>query len=566
MNSTAGTWRNGAALRSSVYRRTYAAPAALGLLMVVAFVLLFRKGLGTTFFYDEWNFVLNRRGWDAHTLLRPHNEHLSLLPVLIYKLLFVTVGLSHYWAYRVVLLLAHLLCVGLLFVLLRRRIGDGFALLASVAILFFGAAWQDLVEPFQVSFLGSIAAGLAMFLFLDRHDRRGDVLATIALAVSISSSGLGISFAVAAAVEVLWAADRGRRWWVPAIPLFLYGLWYLGWGKSGFHSGNITATPEYVANAAAGVVGSLFGLGLNYGRPLLIALVLLVIWAIAVRPVPSTRFFAALAGGLSFWTLTALSRAQLHDPTGSRYLYPGAVFLLVALSGLVPTLRVRWGWLVAGWVVVAAAIVSNWAPLRDNAATVQDWGHIVQAELGAVEIVGKDKIAPAYNLDPAHAPDIYVGKYFAATADYHSSPAWTPAEIAHSAPQYRTVADAELNILYNWALKPAPGAKPSSTGALTGVTSQSVAQSVQPHCVSFRPNARNPAIELPVPPRGLLLRTGGAGGAQLFLRRFAVNIGSAPYATIAPASQSLLRLPADGAPQPWLLHVVPQGPVEVCAA
>jgi hypothetical protein len=566
VSSTAGTWRNGAALRSSAVRRAYAAPAALGLLMVVAFVLLFRKGLGTTFFYDEWNFVLNRRGWDPHSLLRPHNEHLSLLPVLIYKLLFVTVGLSHYWVYRVVLLLAHLLCVGLLFALLRRRIGDGFALLASVGILFFGAAWQDLVEPFQVSFLGSIAAGLAMFLFLDRHDPRGDVLATIALAVSISSSGLGISFAVAAAVEVLWAADRGRRWWVPVIPLVLYGLWYLGWGKSGFHSGNITATPEYVANAASGVVGSFLGLSLDYGRPLLIVLVLLVIWAIAFRPVPSPRFFAGLAGGLSFWTLTALSRAQLHDPTGSRYLYPGAVFVLVALSGLAPTLRVRWGWLVVGWVVVAAAIVSNWAPLRDNAATVQDWGHIVQAELGAAEIVGKDKIAPAYHLDPARAPDIYVGKYFAAIADYHSSPAWTPAEIARSAPQYRAVADAELNILYNWALKPAPGGKSSSTGALTGYTTQSVAGSVRGPCVRFTPNAPNPAIELPVPAHGLLFRTADSGGAQLFLRRFADNIGSAPYATLRPGSQSLLRLPADGAPQPWLLHVVPQGPLQICAA
>ena len=37
--------------------------AVLGGLMVIAAVALYRKGLGTTFYYDEWNFVIDRRGW-----------------------------------------------------------------------------------------------------------------------------------------------------------------------------------------------------------------------------------------------------------------------------------------------------------------------------------------------------------------------------------------------------------------------------------------------------------------------------------------------------------------------
>jgi hypothetical protein len=565
VSSAAGTWRDGAAFRANVLRQAYAAPAALGVLMVLAFVLLFRKGLGTTFYYDEWNFVLNRRAWNAHTFLRPHNEHLSLLPVAIYKLLFVTVGLSHYWVYRVVVLLFHLLCVGLLFALVRRRVGDAVALVLATAILFFGAAWQDLVWPFQISFLGSVAFGLAAFLFLDRHDRRGDVLATLALVLSISSSGIGIPFGVAALVEVLWPSDRARRWWVAVIPLLLYGLWYLGWGKSGFHSGNITQAPSYVADAAAGVAGALFGLTLDWGRPLLIALVAVAIFGVAVRRVPPPRFFAALAAALSFWVLTALSRAQLHDPASSRYLYPGAVFLIVALTALGPLPRARWGWLAFAWVVVVAAAISNWGALRAGAATIQDWDHIVQAELGAAEIVGKARIAPAYRLDPLHAPDIFVGKYFATTADYHSSPAWTPSEIARAAPQYQAVADSTLAVLYNWALKPAPGARPPRSGSLTGYTTQNVAATAGSPCVSFRPSGPGAAVDLPVR-GGLLFRTARGGGAQLFLRRFAVGFPSTPFGTVPPASQDVLRLPADKAPQPWFLHIVPQGFLQVCAA
>ena len=43
--------------------------AVLGLLMLAAAVNLYRKGLGLTFNYDEWNWVMNRRGWSTATLL-----------------------------------------------------------------------------------------------------------------------------------------------------------------------------------------------------------------------------------------------------------------------------------------------------------------------------------------------------------------------------------------------------------------------------------------------------------------------------------------------------------------
>ena len=36
--------------------------------------------------------MLERRAWDVDALLKPHNEHLSLVPVLIYKAIFSTAG------------------------------------------------------------------------------------------------------------------------------------------------------------------------------------------------------------------------------------------------------------------------------------------------------------------------------------------------------------------------------------------------------------------------------------------------------------------------------------------
>ncbi len=66
-------------------------------------------GRHLTFFYDEWAFILTRRGGGLGTYLDPHNGHLALFPVIVYKVLFATVGLRHYTPYRVVEIALHLL-------------------------------------------------------------------------------------------------------------------------------------------------------------------------------------------------------------------------------------------------------------------------------------------------------------------------------------------------------------------------------------------------------------------------------------------------------------------------
>ena len=200
--------------RYAALRWSYAGVApfvTLAGLMVLASVAILVKGRGLTFFYDEWAWVMRRRDWNVGVFLEPHNEHLSLLPVTVFKLLFATVGLSHYGVYRVVGLLFHLTCVTLVFLLVRRRVGDWLGVALASLVLFLGMAWNDLLAPFQIGFLGSIAAGLAMLLVFERTGRRGDIAACVLLIVSLSSSGLGILFVVAAFVELLWARTAGAR-------------------------------------------------------------------------------------------------------------------------------------------------------------------------------------------------------------------------------------------------------------------------------------------------------------------------------------------------------------------
>src|SRR3954464_11313352 len=257
---------------------------ALGALLVIAAVFLFYETRGTTFWFDEWRWALERHGGGVDSLRRPHNGHFSLIPVAVYKLLFDTAGLDDYGPYRAAVIACHLAYVALLFVYVRRRLGGYLALLAAALILFLGPGWQDILWPFQIAWLISLAAGLGAMLMLDRADRLGDLAACGLLALAIASSGLGLPLAVGLTVEVLWGRRSLRSAWIVLVPLALYGIWWLAYHSNtatGQHWRHALALiPPCGRAAAAAAVASVVGLAgptgtigpqspLDFGAPLL---------------------------------------------------------------------------------------------------------------------------------------------------------------------------------------------------------------------------------------------------------------------------------------------------------
>ncbi len=243
-----------------------------------AAVLLLALTSGLTFFNDEWDVILNRPGWSPHSLLRPHNEHIYLGPVLIYKVLLATLGLRSQAPYEVVNILLVLCVAVLMFVYTRRRLGPWLALLAACVLLFLGSAQEDLVWPGGISFVGALAGGLGALVMLDRRDAASRWWVAVLLVVSISFSTLGVMFALGAGLE-LWLRDRKWASLKPAlIPLLLYALWYLAYGHEASSAAslqNVLAAPRYVAEAVASSLAGALGLygddPLLWGRPLAIA-------------------------------------------------------------------------------------------------------------------------------------------------------------------------------------------------------------------------------------------------------------------------------------------------------
>lgn len=524
----------------------------------ISIAVLLHAGRETTFFFDEWDWVQSRRANTLDSFLAPHNGHLSVVPVAIYKLLFAAVGLSSYVPYRLVALGLHLTCAALLFVYLRRRLEPIPAVVLAVIVLLLGFAWQDLLWPFQIGYFGSVAGALGALLLLDRRDRRGDIWASVCIAVSIACSGIGLPVAGAVFVELAWRRDTWRRLWVPIVPVVLYGMWYLSYGESQAKSSNLHLVGSYTLRSAAGASGALAGVHLDNGRYLVGAFAAVVALKLAHDRGASPRLAAVLTLPALFWGLTALSRGHLNEPAASRYLYPGAIFLVLVLAELVRGSMIPRVAAVVLVVFAAYSIRGNLHELDGGASGLRGVSQHVKAELTALELA-RPGVAPDYRPDPDRMPQIRAGAYFAAI-DALGSPAESVAALRRQPEEVRSAADRVLLDARRVALGPPAvpgGAAPSPAAVAGGVVTRDQS------CVVLTPSSPMASMELAMPMARLEIDAPVAP-VDVRLRAFADAFSNAPRATVTAGAGATLALPALRR-VPWRVQLSSSGPLRVCA-
>jgi hypothetical protein len=552
---------------------------ALGALVVLSGAFVYHETRGTAIWFDEWSWALHRRGSSIGTFLDPHNEHLSLIPVAIYKVLFATAGIGDYAPYRIVLIVLHLACCVLVFVYARTRVNGPLAVIASAVMLLFGPGWENILWPFQITWLISLGAGIGTLLALDRGDRGGDVVACVLLAVALASSGIGVPILLGVALEMLLVRRAWSRGWLVIVPAVLYGLWWLGYQQSSFRSHNIVLAPEYVVRAASSTLSALAGLGgstgfdgpgslLTYGPALLVATVAVL----AIRLLRLGRVPARVAGLMtmvvSFWLLTALNRAEFAAPYASRYLYVDALLAVLLAVELARGARVGWTATVLVAVVLGAAIVSNIGALRDAARLLRGQGQVTAADLGALEI-GRALVPPGYIATgiPGYPFVIVPAASYFSLARSLGTPAASPTQITKYAENARVTADGEL--IHIHGITPIAVPTSSAAGAPPVVdTVEGGAVRRVGACVTFtaarsiRPG-QNAALAVTVPPGGVRLRATG-GPSSIAIRRFADAFQ--PLGTIRPRGLFALEIAADRAAQPWHIELRPTAGAVACGA
>jgi hypothetical protein len=540
--------------------------ALLAIGIAVSGVLLVTWRTHLTFFIDDWDLLLHRRGFSVDDFLDSHARHLIVGPAALWKAIQATFGMESQLPYAIAATTAFLASVVLLFIYLRRRLGDWLSLAAVAPVLFMGTAYEDLLNVFQICYFGSMAFGLGALLVFEGEVRRRDGFACLLLLCSLAFAEIAFAFAAACAVKV--ALDRGpwRRLWVAAVPVLVYIPWYIGWarheGGSGLTFDHVAQSPAYVLDGFASSLASLFGIGvpallggsggLGWGRPLLVALAAAGVWGLIKKPKDRARVLVPLAAGLVFWFLTAANAALGRPPDASRYQYVGGVFLLMMaadyLAGQLPGWRPDWrSWrtLAPIFVVAVLATAANYSTLHNAYGAYRGATAIVRSDLAVLEIA-QDTVDPGFVLTPENSDFeffgyVVAGPYLSA-ADKFGSPAYSEAQLAGAPESARVAADKVLGAALPISLRPAP----RTTGR---------------ECRAIGPPAGAPPV-VSLPPGGAVLEAPRGVSAELGLRRFASASFPVHVATLRGAAR--LDIPRDRSGRPWELQVSATGKVTVC--
>jgi hypothetical protein len=514
----------------------------LGLLLVLVAAMMLYLTRGLTFNLDEWIVVTERRGPGAPSLLAPHNEHLSVLIIGTFIALLKLGGLDAFVLFMVPLIALQLGLGVLLFVIAKARVGAGIAFAVVMLALLSGLAYENFLIPGQAGQMASIVAGVAAFAVLDRPpSRRDNRLICGLMIIALCSSGLGIPVLVGVGVELLLTPAGRDRLWVVGVPFALYVLWYVGYGtnRAGYHDLALSALWAWTAMSHA--AGALIGKRqVEPGQDLLIVLLLVLAYrTFRVTSQSRVRLAAIATVLLSFYGLTALSRHDVAPPSSSRYLTVGLVFLLLML------VEAARGWKIRAWVPFVVLLIALWSfsknedkiAFREGRTLFLQRSEHVRASLGAVDLLGRARVDPKFEIAPLAAPFLEAGHWFDTLDDLRGDPGYSPSELLRAPADARAFADDTLVRAGGLRLGPAAQGRPPCAHAWrrdTGV----------------------------VPAGGVRVEAPRARALTISARRFAeewVVVGVLP---VAPGRAVELHPLADASPKPYVLRAT--GAARVC--
>jgi hypothetical protein len=534
---------------------------ALGVAMLAAAGLILYLNRGTVFYLDEVDRFLSAPTLGPGDVLEPHAGHLTATSNVVFKAILETFG-ADYLAFRVLGASVVLLSAGLFYALVKRRIGALPALAPTLVLLFLGSSWDMVVIPFGFNVIFSTAAGLAALLVLERGDRRGDLAACALLALSVATFSVGLAFLAGVAISVLLRPDRWRRAWIFATPLVLYAAWF-GWSLSSTNAAdteakasNVLLVPNYVADSLAAATAAITGLSydfasplsveLGWGRPLAVGAVV----ALALRTrrggVPAL-LWVALTIALVHWTLGALvfEVETRQAPGETRYIYVGAISVLLLAVGAATPIRFSKLGLIALFGACAVSLATNLAQLRDGAGPFRTGYSIaVRAELAMLELA-RDHVRPGSQVDfPEFNLSVPAERYLTAV-DRYGSPAFPLPELERQGEGVRQRADQSLASLLDLRLEEAPAGRPADG------------------CRRVRSGTPAGPIELELPPGGATFRAAEGGPAPVTVGRFA-DSASVDLGRLSPGERATLEIPPDTSARSWRATVGGASSIQVC--
>jgi hypothetical protein len=368
-----------------------ASAASLGLNMWI--------GRGLTFSTDELVWFMLSPDLDVSGAFHPYVGHLIVTSKVLYKLIFETIG-PEYWPIRLLAALTLIAVVWVLYRLMRRWCGDWPALAIALVVLFFSGDPAHVFHGNGITVLGSVGCGLFALLMLSEEKRSRSILACLALCLGVATYSQALPFLIGATVFLL-AAKRRRDLWVPAVPFFLYLVWWV-WARSfpgstehGVEPERIYMLPAWGFRATGAVVENVLRLPHELGGDIRTVIGLLVAaglfgflgWSLK-KGRANPLFFAGAATLVTMWALVIIVPTVDRDFDSSRYMYPFLLASVVTWGSLIrvekPDRRLVWAAVV---VVTVLCLLGIREQEKNNDAQRSGVTIVLRSGLAGVEAV-----------------------------------------------------------------------------------------------------------------------------------------------------------------------------------
>lgn len=517
--------------------------------MSLSAIFVFAFGRRASFSGDEFSIVSLVARLEPSELFEPYVGHLVTIPLLVYRATLEVFGPGDYFAFQALTLASIFLLVWFLYLWARERVPPWVAVAPCLLLTIFP---QDVLHylagnGFVIVF--ALACGLGALYAFERNSRKWDLVSFGLIILGLMTYTVGAAFAVGVLVAGLLARDR-RRVWVAALPLLAYAIWRLTVASSSGEAEdvgpdflNLLLLPAWTFQSIGGSLAALLGIDFEFAIPApearvgefivpVLATAFLVLGGIVVgrgRAGSGLVVVAAVALALfASQTVVWGSFEARPGPGEDRYLYPGA--LVVVLLGLELARTLDWSpfRVKALWLVTIASLSSSIGILAAS-GNREALANLVRAEVLAVTLLDSTAEPPAVRQQPRDALRRSFDSVDGARFGYLG---FTESELAGSAVAWGSTVDAFLAESLDLRLRPVPpGVVPRDCApAASGV-------------VSIRTRA-----ELPV------------GGAILYSTRLlrpllgrygegaTVRVGNLP--ALRPA---LLRVPRDDGQTRWFL-------------
>ncbi|RIJ69393.1 hypothetical protein D1871_21905 [Nakamurella silvestris] len=295
------------------------------------------------FFADDWDYLVVRNLGVPASLLRPHNEHLQLLPIVVERLTFGIFKLDSYLPYQIPVIILHLGVSWLIWAHIKRAgVGAWIATAGATTFLLLGSALGNIIFASQLTMVGALSFGLLQLL-LANHDgpwQRRDYWALVAGFTAMLCSNVSVTMIAVTGLTMLL-----RRGWktavlqtVPLAAVFL--LWSAFYGTSKFRPGSAADLAEFIWRGMRGAFNSLSQIpwgGVLLVIVLLAGLTLVVLshgWSVfrGRLAAPAAMFL----GGVGSYLAAGIGRAGPYGPESAA----GSRFSGVAIALIIPLLAV----------------------------------------------------------------------------------------------------------------------------------------------------------------------------------------------------------------------------------